>query len=71
MTVLRPPRLPVRAPRPYSGHMNARNDGGLWPLPAVLGLWLFLMVQAVGIWVQPHQAATLTEQCAKLQVARR
>jgi hypothetical protein len=49
--------------------MRASFDGALWPLPLVVGVWLFLLLQVFGIWVQPHHPARLTEQCAKLQVA--
>ena len=49
--------------------MKTRNDSALWPLPAVLALWLFLAVQAVGVWVEPHRPATLTAQCERLQLA--
>ncbi len=49
--------------------MKTSIDGALWPLPMVLGLWLFLMVQVVNIWLLPHQPNTLVEQCARLQLA--
>jgi hypothetical protein len=44
-------------------------NGALWPLPAMLAVWLFVALQAAGIWVGPHRRMTLAEQCARLQLS--
>ena len=51
--------------------MKTFKDDALWPLGVVLGLWLFVVVQAVGIWLQPHQPAAVVDACAHLQLAQR
>jgi hypothetical protein len=48
--------------------MTRRIDGQLLAVVVGLALWLVLAVQAVGIWVHPHEGQTLKQQCASLDL---
>ena len=45
------------------------SNGALWPLPVVLAIWMIVLAQAVGIWLEPHQPQAARVQCERLQLA--